>query len=485
MNPVKQPLRVLFLLQRPEALGNIASIWRTMQLDPAFQPIAWLLPYNAENMALSNQIKPKHQELLKSQGLPWVNWEPDLHLKANQFDVAIFTHPYDSERPRALWFDQVRSCVSKIVYVPYGLSVGAGTKNLRLQFSQPLHIGADLIIARSFAEKKMYSQYCPKGSNNVQVLGHPRFDRLLQELDAVNTQDLKARIGNRIAILWSSHFSFTHRFSQSSNFSSFDLLGPELLEYFLAHRRTLCLLWRPHPGLFPELVSQRLLTLEQITVLRTELDELGIVLDEQADHLPAFACSQALMSDPGSFLFEYLATGKPLLPLINPEGEPLNEEASYLVSACGAASSFYEVEKFITAISSNSISRALYLALRDQHLPLLDGYAGIRICSAILEKTIPTLDSIRVNYTKIKQSNRPPIFEYKETSIRIENTPPVLKLMLAVLRKIRMQKAAQSRWRKWTNKEFNRARTILGERIKQNPWLMQLAKRILSLGDKP
>lgn len=456
-----------------------------MQLDPAFQPIAWLLPYNAENMALSNQIKPKHQDLLKSQGLQWVNWEPDLHLKTDQFDVAIFTHPYDRERPRALWFDQVRPCVPKIVYVPYGLSVGAGSKNLRLQFSQPLHIGADLVIARSFAEKAMYAQYCPKGGNNVQVLGHPRFDRLLQELDAVNTQDLKARIGDRIAILWNSHFSFTHRFSQSSNFSSFDLLGPELIEYFLAQRSTLCLLWRPHPGLFPELVRQRLLTLEQITVLRTELDELGIVLDEQADHLPAFSCSQALISDPGSFLFEYLATGKPLLPLINPEGEPLNNEASQLVVTCGSASSFYELEKFITAISNNSLSRARYLALRDQHLPWLDGYAGIRVCSAILGQATPNFGVIPVNYKKIKQSSCFPIFKHNSAPIRAGNMPPVLKLMLAVLREIRMQKAAQSCWRKWARKQFNQARTSLGEQIKQKPRLMQIAKRILRFDDKP
>lgn len=473
-----RPVRVLFLLQRPEAWGNVASIWRSMVGDPAFQPVVWLLPYNAENMALSARHQPLHEDLLASQGVQWVKWMPELHLRVGQFDVAVFTHPYDRERPRALWFDRVRACVPKIVYVPYGLSVGAGAKNLRLQFAQPLHIGADLVVARSPAERAMYARYCPAGDAKVQVLGHPRFDRLLEELQAVDTRELKARIGARIAILWNSHFSFGHRFSQSSNFSSFDLLGPELLDYFAARRTTLCLLWRPHPGLFPELLRQRLLTSEQLSVLRTELGEIGIVLDEQADHLPAFACSQALISDPGSFLFEYLATGKPLLPLINPEGEPLNAEATCLVTACGAASCFDEVEGFIAAVASDDVARGRYLVLREQHLPLLDGRAGFRVCSALLGRPAPTVDSSVLNYATGRALDWMLMSGQRQVSARVMDMPPVLARLQAGLRQIRMEKSAQPCWRKWSRRQFNRARTSLGELVKQKPWLMALASRI-------
>ncbi|CBL46682.1 Hypothetical protein HDN1F_30990 [gamma proteobacterium HdN1] len=384
MSAPERPIRVLFLLQRPEAWGNVASIWRAMTDDPSFQPVAWLLPYNVEDTAVSARHRRLHQELLVSQGVQWVEWTPGMTLTANQFDVAVFTHPYDRERPRALWFDRVRACVPKTVYVPYGLSVGAGAKNLRLQFAQPLQIGADLVVVRSLAEKAMYAQYCPAGDARVQVLGHPRFDRLLQALETIDTSALKTRIGGRTAILWNSHFSFGHRFSQSSNFSTFDLLGPELLDYFAHHRTKLCLLWRPHPGLFPELLRQGLLTSEQLPALRAEVSELGIVLDEQPDHLPAFACSQALISDPGSFLFEYLATGKPLLPLVNPEGEPLNAEAISLMAACGSAACFEQVEHFIAAVVNGRIDHGRCLASREQHLPLLDGKAGLRLCAALL-----------------------------------------------------------------------------------------------------
>ena len=481
MHTTQKPLRVLFLLQRPEAWGNVASIWRAMKKNSAFAPVAWLLPYNAENRALSALRLPAHRALLASQGVPWLEWSDGMLLEHGQFDIAFFTHPYDRERPHALWFDRVRSRVPKTVYVPYGLSVGAGAKNLRLQFAQPLQIGVDLIIARSFAEKSMYAKYCPAGDARVQVLGHPRFDRLLESIKTLDVSALQARIGKRIAILWNSHFSFGHRFSQSSNFSTFDVLGPELLDYLVDQRQSLCLLWRPHPGLFPELLRQGLLMEAQLPVLRIELDKLGIVLDEQADHLPAFVCSHAMVSDPGSFLFEYLATGKPFLPLINPEGEPLNEEASSLVAACGAASDFERVQHFIVAVANGNIPYERYAALRDQHLPMLDGNAGVRICAALLEEEIKTTEEVVCGYSLRGNAwNLPSVSKQPSAPLTTIRMPPVLAQLQAELRKIRHEKALESSLRKWTRAKLNRGRTAVGEHIKKMPWLMALLGRMHS-----
>lgn len=469
-----QPLRVLFLLQRPEAWGNVGSIWRAMAADPGFKPVVWLLPYNAEDLELSSRRLPLHRELLAAKGVQWVEWTPDMQLLAGQFDVAIFTHPYDRERPRALWFDRVRACVPKIVYVPYGLSVGAGFKNLRLQFAQPLQIGADLVVARSPAEKAMYARYCPAGDRKVQVLGHPRFDRLLAELQSINDPALAARIGGRLAFLWNSHFSFGHHYSQSSNFSSFDLIGPELLDYFAARQTSLCLLWRPHPALFPELIKQGLLTQEQLPVLRAELDVLGIVLDEQADHLPAFAYSQALISDPGSFWIEYQATGKPLMPLINPEGEPLNQEAQSLLSACGAASGFDAVQRFIESVAEDTLDRTRYDRLREHHLPLLDGHSGLRVCAALRGQDVTAVVGNSPTGLRGKSPHSKPLSRAELLPVSGVMMPPVVARLQAGLRQIRAEKLAQPGWQKTCRRQFNRVRTTVGEMVKQMAWLVHI-----------
>ena len=68
-----------------------------------------------------------------------------------------------------------------------------------------------------------------------------------------------------------------------------------------------------------------------IASLRQELGERGVIIDERPDHRHAFAASCAMMSDTGSFLMEYLVTGKPVLYLVNPHGLGLNEEGEAVV----------------------------------------------------------------------------------------------------------------------------------------------------------
>lgn len=464
-------VRVLFLLQRPEAWGNVASLWARMQADPRFEPTAWLLPYNIGDPPLSVARAVSHRALLDAERVAWVEWQPSMELVPGQFDVAVFTHPYDRERPQPVWFAQVRRCVRKVVYIPYGLTVGAGAKNLRLQFAQPLQIGADLVVARSHGEKAMYARYCPRGDGHVQVLGHPRFDRMLKGLADPPETGLQARIGDRLALLWNSHFSFGHRYSQSSNFSTFDLLGPELLEYFIARRDWLCLIWRPHPGLFPALLAQKLLDAAQLPALRAELQALGIVLDETTGHLPAFACSDALLSDPGSFLFDYLAMQRPLLALINPDGEPLNEEASALVHASGMATSMAEVQAFVEAVVAGKADAAALAERRARFLPWADGESARRICDAIVggagqgdtgatgALTLPPAHPV----------GRPPGDARPVLAVSL---PPVLATLLAGLRRIRAEKAAEGRVRKRMRRVFNLGRTWLAEGIKQHPAAM-------------
>ncbi|MBU2050629.1 MAG: hypothetical protein KKH61_16880 [Gammaproteobacteria bacterium] len=447
-----------------------------MQADPSFAPEAWLLPYNDGDPGLSSERAVSHRALLEAEGVPYVEWCPALVLGAGHFDVAVFTHPYDRERPQALWFQNVRRCVDLTVYIPYGLTVGAGAKNLRLQFAQPLQIGADLIVARSLGEKAMYAKYCPRGDEHVQVLGHPRFDHMLQAVQSLDS-DLTARVGDRVAFLWNSHFSFGHRYSQSSNFSTFDLLGPEIFEYFVARRDQLCLIWRPHPALIPALIEQGLLAAKLLPTLRRELQMLGVVLDETPGHLAAFACSHAIFSDPGSFLFDYLAMQRPLLALLNPEGEPLNEEANALVQASGAATCMVQVQAFVDAVIDGRIDAGALAERRMRFLPQADGHSAGRICAAISAAPI----EVGAGAWDVQERTMAfPVLTRPSPPLLLHDVvmPPVLAAMLAGLRCIRAEKKAEGTTRKRVRRVLNLGRIWLGENVKQSPALMAALNRL-------
>lgn len=443
-------------------------MWREMQSSKRFKVTAWLLPYNYKSESISSFYYQKHKDLLEENGVEWVEWHPDLTLHAGQFDAVIFTVPYDRERPKELRFNQVRSKVKKIIYIPYCLAVESSSKLLRLQFSQPIHLGADLIVARSEAEKKLYKRYCSNVSGRVRAIGHPRFDYYLNAVKKLNIDSLKKRIDGRLAVLWNSHFSFSHKFSQSSCLSTFDILGPDIFEYFKKNSSWLCLIWRPHPALFSELFDQKIITISQYELLKKELERLGIILDENTSHFPAFLASDALLTDPGTFLFEYLATTKPMLPLINPEGEPLNDEVNSLLMTSGYASDFLAVKKFLLRLAKGEICTEFYVGLKNQYLPMLDGQAGRRLCSALVEGDFECSSSLGSFSELISDSVKPKYCVMVTEGVEFtSHETPVLNRIIHRLRCIAEEKKKQSQYRKRFRRIVNSLRTLVVEEVKK------------------
>jgi CDP-glycerol glycerophosphotransferase (TagB/SpsB family) len=255
-----------------------------------------------------------------------------------------------------------------------------------------------------------------------------------------------------------------------------------LFEFFVIHRERLCLVWRPHPGLFPALVEQRLLRREQLPELRNELQTIGVVLDEAPSHLQAFVCSDAMLSDAGSFLFDYLAVQRPQLALLNPEGEPLNEEAGALVRASGFATDMAEISRFIDMVVQARVDTRRLAELNETFLPMVDGCSGQRVCEAIISDRPSTRIVVRGAAQSLSGHGNGrdevgltarPLGDGKDIAI-----PPVLSTLMFGLRQVRAEKKAQSRWRKLLRRRLNWMRTWVGETIKQRPALMAAISRL-------
>lgn len=446
----------------------MASVYDAMVLDERFAPTVWLLPYNVADPIQSERKQGVARSLLDAERVPFTEWEDGMQPSAGDFDVAIFGHPYDRERPPSLGFDRIAATIPLTVYIPYGLPMGGGGKNLRLQYAQPTQVRSSLIVARSQIERELYGRYCPAGNAHVQVLGHPRFDRLQRELAVGPPADLREAVGGRRSVLWNAHFSFGPEHSQGSNFSTFDLLGPEIFQFALERREQLCLIWRPHPGLWPALLRNGLLSPSEIPRLRSELQANGIVLDERPGHAAAFCASDALISDAGSFLLEYLATGKPVLALINPEGEPLNEEATRLVAGYRHATTPAEVIQFLDRLLEGR-AEVPDRELMGHHLPLQDGAAGPRVVEAIAR--LARLDRHTVQVPPLAGTCAPATTATREHISRPLQPATVLDRLCSALIDLRDRKRAESRWRKDSRRVIKRVRTAFVEWIKLHPSL--------------
>lgn len=474
MTNADQPVRILFLLQRPEAWINVESLWHALGKQRRVDCHAWVLPYNACDEDTSSVKTPQLVALLRERGIPFDIWRPGMQLQSGLFDVAVLNHPYDRERPRALWLDALRAAIRYLVYVPYGLPAGGGHKNLLLQYAQPTQRNAHLVIARSTLEKQHYARHCPPGDSHVVVTGLPRFDALTKAFQSPVPSAMARFIGDRTTLMWNAHFSFGRLHSQSSNFSTFDLLGPTIFSLARRYRDRLCLIWRPHPGLIPALQKEGILEQPSLRRLRAELADTGIWWDDSPDHTAAFAASDALATDPGSFVIEYLLMRRPMLILENPEGEVLNDEARMLQASTCSASSPAQVEEFVLALLEGRCPAPSEEAVA-KHLPMLDGHAGDRVAAEVLRllgHTVPHVPQPVARYSAPPRRQRAAGHKTLPMVPESELDTPDLDRLCRSLEAFSASKHRESRLRKTLRRKARSVRSLFSEAAKHSPRLL-------------
>lgn len=363
-------VRLAIFLQAPEAWANVRSIWHAASADANTEVLVVLMPFFHDSYEWRRATV---EQYLRDEGIPFIAWDR-LDLAQARIDAAIYTSPYDDTRPAEYWFEAVRPLVRSISYIPYGIEIGGGSFDLALQYGQPAAKLSDAVFARSQRLKDMYRLHCPTGDQHVVVTGYPRFDELAN-LEAFPVDPhLLEQVGDRIPVLWNTHFSF-----DQEHWSTFDILGSDIIAMFANHPR-FALLFRPHPLLWVRMKSTLGLSDSDIQGLKAELRGLDIIVDERADHRHVFACSRALISDIGSFLMDYLLTGKPVLYLNNPYGMGMNEEGDELVSLFPKAESIEAVKQFVEALErGEDPGRERRLAAIPTFAPQQDGQVGFRV----------------------------------------------------------------------------------------------------------
>lgn len=447
------PCRVVFLVQRAESWINVHRLWALMQEDDRFSTEIRVISHDDD---ASEALRKREACIaqLKASGVvvdEAASGAPR-PLESGQFDVAIFNAPYERERVQAFHFDRVARHVALTVYVPYGLVMGAGRRNRHYQYAQRTQRDAGLVIARSEIERSMYARYCPSGADHVAVTGLPRLDEMhdLQRFQV--DPELTDAIAGRFAVLWNSHFSFGLSFADGANYSTFDTLVEPLFR-FAARNPTVALIWRPHPALFRVLVQEGILAPHEIDAFRAEVSAAGVILDERPDHRHAFAASHMLITDLGSFLVEYLTTGKPLVYLHAADGEGLNEEGltlvDYIDTAHSAADAIALVKLYATGADPKLLSRQL---ARERFLPMFDGNASHRVAERIL-------------------------LILKQTTSVTSTQGPHLRHLFSRLDQLRNKKATRGRRTALPRRWFALLRLELVEWVKRHPPILRLFER--------
>lgn len=309
----KEKVKVAFFLIH-ESVWKYDVLYDLMLQNPRFEPVVFVCP--AVNFGFENMLfeMNKSFEAFKKKGYNVIKTFDNetgeyLDIK-NTFspDIIFFTNPYEGlvdSRYYISAFPNTLTC-----YVPYAIM----TTNYDAFYNVKFHNLVWRIFSETPIHKKIASQkQTNKGINNI-VTGYPGFDRLLINKNPNNAVWKSSKKGLK-KVIWAPHHSM-HELNKVSNFLEyFDVF----LDLANTYKDQLQFAFKPHPLLRIKLENDLNWGKEKTDDYYNKWINLENGQFENSDYADLFLTSDALIHDCGSFMAEYLITGKPSLFMIRNE----------------------------------------------------------------------------------------------------------------------------------------------------------------------
>lgn len=327
-------IKVDFLFQWAPGWSNFESVISALEHNGNIVCRLVLLPFHHSGQ--TDHHNQQARDFLNARGISWI-WHEDYDYLASRPDVIFIQNPYDFTRPERFSCRTLAENHIKYAYIPYGLDVGEGDRNLTFQYNMDCHNLASWIFVRSEQHKNLYNRYCHAGNKHVHVTGHPKFDSL--------THWKKKCVNARKTLLWTPHFVE----NEIKGWSTFNLYCDTMI--YIAINYPIDLIVRPHPLFIGRLKVFGGAAVEKLNQL-IEYSKVSsnITLDFDPSYNKSFAKADALMADAGSFLIEFLPTQKPILYLTHETCLGLNKSAKFITKTYYLAQKEKDIDDFVNML---------------------------------------------------------------------------------------------------------------------------------------
>ncbi|SHG35703.1 CDP-Glycerol:Poly(glycerophosphate) glycerophosphotransferase [Flavobacterium fluvii] len=308
----KEKIKVAFFLIH-ESVWKYDLLFNLMLKHPRLEPIIFVCPamdYGMKNMLFEmdktfESFKSKGYDVIKTFDIGTGKY---LDVKKNYSpDIIFYTNPYSGLQGHRFFikrFPKTLTC-----YVPYAVM----TTNYEFFYNLDFHNLVWKIFSETPIHKKIAVQKQRKKGRNHIVTGYPGFDQLLINKNPKDVWENKNPTLKKI--IWAPHHSMTE-LNKVSNFLEYYDLFLELAD---SYSDKLQIAFKPHPLLRVKLEKDSNWGKEKTDMYYNKWINLENGQFENAEYADLFLTSDALIHDCGSFMSEYLITGKPSLFMVRNE----------------------------------------------------------------------------------------------------------------------------------------------------------------------
>jgi len=308
----KEIVKVAFFLNH-ESVWKYEVLYELMLQHPRFEPQVFVCPvvnFGMENMLFEMD---KAFEAFKNRGYNVVktyNKETGAYLDIKKTfcpDIIFYTNPYKDLHDYRFFINQFPDTLT--CYVPYSIP----TVNYEFTYNLIFHNLVWKIFSETEIHQKMASEkQTNKGINRI-VTGYPGFDPIIVNKSPKDVWKSKNPALKKI--IWTPH----HLMSELSKVSNFLEYCDFFLELAIKYKDKLQIAFNPHPLLRIKLEKDPNWGKEKTDNYYNKWVNLENGQFGNGYYIDLFLTSDALIHDSGSFMAEYLFTGKPLLFMVRDE----------------------------------------------------------------------------------------------------------------------------------------------------------------------
>lgn len=309
----KEKIKVAFFLIH-DSVWKYDILFNLMLKHPRFEPIIFVCPvvnYGFDNMVFQMEksfelFKKKNYNVIKT-----FDKEKGTYLDVKKDyspDIVFFTNPYEDLQDYRYFIKQFKDTLT--CYVPYAVM----TTTYDFFYTSAFHELTWKIFSETNVHKTISSEKQANKGNNIIVTGYPGFDELL--INEIPNNDVwKNKDPKLKKIIWAPHHLMTE-LNRMSNFLEYHAF---FLELAVMYQDKVQIAFKPHPLLRVKLEDDPNWGKDRTDKYYAQWEGLTNGQFENAEYSDLFLTSDALIHDCGSFISEYLFTGKPTLFMVRDE----------------------------------------------------------------------------------------------------------------------------------------------------------------------